>query len=48
MNYASVQTGGTGHLGMELLKQSAGIEMLHVHTRAPRPQLTEMIAGQVQ
>ena len=48
LNYASVQTGGTGHLGMELLKQSAGLEMLHVPYKGTAPALTEMIAGQVQ
>ena len=48
LNYASVQTGGTGHLGMELLKQSTGIEMLHVPYKGTAPALTEMIAGQVQ
>jgi tripartite-type tricarboxylate transporter receptor subunit TctC len=48
LNYASVQTGGTGHLGMELLKQSAGIEMLHVPYKGTAPALTEMIAGRVQ
>ena len=48
LNYASVQTGGTGHLGMELLKQAAGLEMLHVPYKGTAPALTEMIAGQVQ
>ena len=48
LNYASVQTGGTGHLGMELLKQAAGIDMLHVPYKGTAPALTEMIAGQVQ
>lgn len=48
LNYASVATGGTGHLGMELLKQSAGIDMLHVPYKGTAPALTDMIAGQVQ
>jgi tripartite-type tricarboxylate transporter receptor subunit TctC len=48
LNYASVQTGGTGHLGMELLKQAAGLEMLQVPYKGTAPALTEMIAGQVQ
>ena len=48
LNYASVQTGGTGHLGMELLKQAANIEMLHVPYKGTAPALTDMIAGQVQ
>ena len=41
-------TGGTGHLGMELLKQAAHIDMLHVPYKGTAPALTEMIAGQVQ
>lgn len=48
LNYASVATGGTGHLGMELLKQTAGIDMLHVPYKGTAPALTDMIAGQVQ
>jgi tripartite-type tricarboxylate transporter receptor subunit TctC len=48
LNYASVATGGTGHLGMELLKQAAGIDMLHVPYKGTAPALTDMIAGQVQ
>ena len=45
LNYASVQTGGTGHLGMELLKQAANIDMLHVPYKGTSPALTDMIAG---
>lgn len=48
LNYASVQTGGTGHLGMELLKQSAGIDMLHVPYKGTAPALTDIIGGRVQ
>ncbi len=48
LNYASVATGGTGHLGMELLKQTTGIEMLHVPYKGTAPALTDMIAAQVQ
>lgn len=48
INYASVQTGGTGHLGMELLKQSAGIDMLHVPYKGTAPALTDIIGGRVQ
>lgn len=47
LNYASVQTGGTGHLGMELLNQSAGISMLHVPFRGTAPALTDIIGGRV-
>ena len=46
LNYASVQTGGTGHLGMELLKQSAGIDMLHVPYKGTAPAMASMISGE--
>jgi tripartite-type tricarboxylate transporter receptor subunit TctC len=48
LNYASVQTGGTGHLGMELLKQATGIDMLHVPYKGTAPAITDIIGGQVQ
>ena len=48
LNYASVATGGTGHLGMELFKQAATVDMLHVPYKGTAPALTDMIAGQVQ
>ena len=48
VTYASVQSGGTGHLGMELLKQMTGIEMTHVPYKGTAPALTDLIAGRVQ
>jgi tripartite-type tricarboxylate transporter receptor subunit TctC len=48
MTYASVQTGGTGHLGMELLKQMTGIDMVHVPYKGTAPALTDLIAGRTQ
>ena len=48
INYASVATGGTGHLGMELLKQRTGIDMLHVPYKGGAPALVDLISGQVQ
>ena len=48
VSYASVQSGGTGHLGMELLKQMTGIEMTHVPYKGTAPALTDLIAGRVQ
>ncbi len=47
INYASVATGGTGHLGMELLKQRTGIDMLHVPYKGGAPALVDLISGQV-
>lgn len=48
ITYASVATGGTGHLGMELLKQRTGIDMLHVPYKGGAPALVDLISGQVQ
>lgn len=48
INYASVATGGTGHLGMELLNQRAGIQMVHVPYKGAAPALVDLISGQVQ
>jgi len=48
ITYASVATGGTGHLGMELLKQRTGTDMLHVPYKGGAPALVDLISGQVQ
>lgn len=48
ITYGSVQTGGTGHLGMELLKQMTGIDMVHVAYKGTAPALTDLIAGRIQ
>ena len=48
LSYASVQTGGTGHLGMELLKQMTGTDMVHVPYKGTAPALTDIIGGRVQ
>ena len=48
ISYGSVQTGGTGHLGMELLKQATGTDMLHVPYKGTAPALTDLIAGRIQ
>ena len=48
LSYGSVQTGGTGHLGMELLSQSTGIRMVHVPYKGTAPAMTDVISGQVQ
>jgi tripartite-type tricarboxylate transporter receptor subunit TctC len=47
INYASVGTGSSQHLEMELLKQLAGIELTHVPYRGSSPAMTDLIGGHV-
>ncbi len=46
-SYASSGTGGLPHLAMELFKQVAGIELLHVPYRGDGQALTDVLAGRV-
>ncbi len=46
--YASSGTGGTPHLAMELFKQAAGIDMVHVPYKGAGPATMEVIGGQTQ
>jgi tripartite-type tricarboxylate transporter receptor subunit TctC len=48
LNYGSVGRGSPNHLGMELLKSLAGIEMVHVPYKGTAPAVTDLLAGQVQ
>ena len=48
INYASSGPGTGGHLSVELLKWSTGIDMVHVPYKGAGPALTDLIAGQVQ
>jgi tripartite-type tricarboxylate transporter receptor subunit TctC len=48
LNYASVGQGSPNHLGMELLKALAGIEMMHVPYKGTGPALTDLLGGQIQ
>jgi tripartite-type tricarboxylate transporter receptor subunit TctC len=47
LNYASVGIGSTVHLGMEMLKLSAGIDMLHVPYKGSTPAVTDMLGGSI-
>ena len=48
MVYASSGTGAPGsHLGMELLKTMAGIDVVHVPYKSMAPGLTDLLGGQV-
>jgi tripartite-type tricarboxylate transporter receptor subunit TctC len=47
INYASVGVGSPNHLGMELLKHMAGIDMVHIPYKGTAPALTDVLSGQV-
>ena len=46
--FASAGNGTTGHLALELFKQRAGIDVVHVPYKGGGPALAEVVAGQVQ
>ena len=47
LNYASVGTGSTVHLGMEMLKLSADIDLVHVPYKGSTPAVTDMLGGNI-
>ena len=47
LSYASSGTGGLPHLGMELFKQAAGIELLHIPYRGDSQALPDVLSGRV-
>ncbi|MGK6310812.1 Bug family tripartite tricarboxylate transporter substrate binding protein [Variovorax sp. DT-64] len=47
LSFASTGTGGAAHIGMEMVKQKAGVEMLHVPYKGSGPAITDMMGGQV-
>lgn len=48
LNYASAGNGSAGHLAMEYLKLVTGMDVAHIPYRGSGPQLTDLVAGQVQ
>jgi tripartite-type tricarboxylate transporter receptor subunit TctC len=49
LSYGSAGSGApTSHLGMELLKVSAGIDIVHVPYKSMAPALIDMLGGQIQ
>lgn len=47
INYASVGQGSPNHLGIEMLKAMAGIDMVHIPYKGTAPAITDLLAGQV-
>jgi tripartite-type tricarboxylate transporter receptor subunit TctC len=48
INFGSVGVGSSNHLGIELLKSMAGIDMLHVPYKGTAPVMQDLMAGRVQ
>lgn len=48
ITFASSGVGSGPHLGVELLKQRAGIDLLHVPYKGAGPATTDLVAGHVQ
>jgi tripartite-type tricarboxylate transporter receptor subunit TctC len=47
INYASVGIGSPNHLGIELLKSMAKIDMVHIPYKGTAPAVTDLISGRV-
>jgi len=47
INYASVGVGSPNHLGMELLKNMAGIDIVHVPYKGSAPAVLDLMSGTV-
>lgn len=47
LSFASTGTGAAAHIGMEMVKLAAGVDMLHVPYRGSGPAITDMMGGQV-
>jgi len=47
LNYGSSGQGSAAHLGMELFKQAAGVDMAHIPYKGIGPAITELMGGQI-
>ncbi|HSV46488.1 MAG TPA: tripartite tricarboxylate transporter substrate binding protein [Ramlibacter sp.] len=47
LSFASTGTGGAAHIGMEMVKQAAGVDLLHVPYKGSGPAITDLLGGQV-
>lgn len=47
INYGSSGNGGTGHLAMEMLKQMAGVDLVHIPYKGGSPALNAVLMGEV-
>lgn len=48
VNFGSAGVGGVAHLGMELFKSRAGVDVVHVPYRGTSQVITDLASGQVQ
>jgi tripartite-type tricarboxylate transporter receptor subunit TctC len=47
INYASVGAGSPNHMGMEMLKSMAGIDVVHIPYKGTAPAIADLLAGAV-
>jgi tripartite-type tricarboxylate transporter receptor subunit TctC len=47
LNYGSAGNGSAGHLAFEMLKSSAGIDVVHVPYKGTGAQMTDLLAGNI-